>query len=406
MPRLLILSLALLLTVLSAPLAAQDAALDAYYLNAFGHGATSAKSLEPGTALPGFRCGTPLKRGLQRDFKQLSLPTQTTLAKYLTAPVLADEASYLSSAGHFRIHYATTGVDAPPLGDLNGNNVPDWVETVAATFEYAYGRYTLVYGYRPAPTPNNAPYDLYLLNLANYGIYGQTTSTSRLASDGYPYASGSFIELDNDFADSIYSTYGPLQSLQLTAAHEYHHAIQFGYNFYYDTWYAEASATWYEDELYDNVNQLYSYLYHWSINSSLPLDDFYPASAILDGTGYGRWLFNRFMAERHGSAFIKEVWQALAPLAPVGSADIPMVPLLEQLSWEYYSSLHNDYFDFTRRLYLRNWQSHQADIPKIPDWRPQSTTSIRFQLALCRSPLTTTPSICTVFCPTACRRCC
>lgn len=371
----LVLPLALLLTILLTAHPAQATALDNYYLNAFGHGATRAKSLEPGSPLPGFRCGTPLKRGLQRDFKQLALPTQQTLAKYLSAPTLADEKTYLSPSGRFRVHYATTGTDAPPLSDPNGNGTPDWVETVAATFDYVYGRYTLVYGWRPAPVADNGPYELYLLDLAALEYYGQTTSGARLASAGFPYAYGSFIELDNDFLGSVYDAFTPLQSLQITASHEYHHAIQFGYNFYYDIWYGEASATWYEDELYDSINQLYLYLNHWTFNSRLPLDDFNDDTAIVDGTGYGRWLFNRFLAERFGTGFIKAAWETLAPLTPVGSSDIPMVPLLEELSRRYSSSLSSDYFDFTRRLYLRNWQTHTNDIPIIPAWLPETSST-------------------------------
>ena len=387
MQRSILLPIALLLIALLTPSAAQSSALDSYYLEAFGHSTTRAKSLESDGPLSGFRCGTPLKRGLQRDFKQLSLTTQQTLAKYLSAPVLANEAAYLSTSGRFRVHYATTGSDAPPLGDANANGTPDWVETVAATFEYVYGRYTLVYGYRPAPVANNGPYELYLLDLADTEVYGQTTSGARLATAGFPYAYGSFIELDNDFLNAIYNSYTQLQSLQITASHEYHHAIQFGYNFYFDIWYGEASATWYEDELYDSINQLYSYLNHWTFNSSLPLDDFNAASAVLDGTGYGRWLFNRFLAERHGTGFVKAAWDALAPLTPEGSNDIPMVPLLEVLSQHYSSSLGSDYFDFTRRLYLRNWQSHLSDIPRIPLWLPRTTTT-SYPVTAGGSPLT------------------
>lgn len=387
MQPVLFLPLALLLTIVLTAHPAQATTLDTYYLNAFGHGVTRAKSLEPGSPLPGFRCGTPLKRGLQRDFKRLALPTQQTLAKYLSAPVLSNEATYLSPSGHFKIHYATTGTDAPPLSDLNGNSTPDWVETVATTFEYVYDRYTQFYGWRPAPVAASAPYELYLLDLADSEVYGQTTSGARLASAGFPNAYGSFIELDNDFLNPIYSTYGALQSLQITASHEYHHAIQFGYNFYYDIWYGEASATWYEDELYDSINQLYLYLNHWTFNSRLALDDFNADTATVDGTGYGRWLFNRFLAERHGTGFIKAAWETLAPLTPVGDSDIPMVPLLEELSQRYSSSLSSDYYDFTRRLYLRNWQTHTNDIPRIPAWLPQ-TSSTSYPVAAGAAPVT------------------
>lgn len=363
----------MLATTFATAYTCSGGSLDDYYLEAFGHSVTRAKSLESSSPLSGFRCGTPLKKGLQRDFKRLSLTTQKTLGKYLQAPVLADATFYLSPSGHFKIHYATTGSDAPPLTDLNGNSVPDWVESVAAVFDYVYDRYTLVYGYRPAPVAGGTAYDLYLADLAAESIYGQTTSLSRLSSSGFPNAYGSFIELDNDFLDPIYSGYLPDQSLQITAAHEYHHAIQFGYNFYYDIWYGEATATWYEDELYDNINQLYLYLSHWASKSDLTLDYFNADTALSDGTGYGRWLFNRFLAERHGTGFVKSAWEFLAPLTPSNENDIPMVPVLESLCKLNNSTMANDYFDFTRRLYVRDWQSHSSETARIPAWYPRNT---------------------------------
>lgn len=355
--------------------------LDDYYLQQFG--AAKSDQLQKAIlsvstdAQESARCGMPLKKGLRRDWNLLEASTQKILAKQLASPVLASPATYASPAGHFTVHYATTGTDAPPPTDVSGViGVPDWVETVAATFEAVYASYGSL-GYQPAPTAAGAPYDIYLLDLAPEGFYGVTTSDQLASSTSYPNAITSWIELDNNYTDNIYhpATYLPLQSLQITAAHEYHHAIQYGYNYYFDTWYAEATSTWMEDELYDGVNQLYNYIPAWFSNSRKPLDLAVGADAVTVGAGYGRWIFNRYLAEKHTPAMIRTAWETLVPLpSPGGGADIPMVPVLDSLlSSSYGTSLGNDFFGFAKRVYQRDWITHISETSKIPDYSPITT---------------------------------
>ena len=354
--------------------------LDDYYLQQYG--ATAGSVLEKALLLPApltseaAHCGTPLKHGLQRDWNQLEPATQKALAKQLAAPALTGEAVLQST--RFRIHYATSGGDAPPLADLDGNGIPDWVETVAATFEDVAAAYSGL-GWRLAPTVGAAPYDVYLRELVADRIYGQTTSGQTLPSSGFANAVSSFIELDNNYTDNLYinatgGPYTPQQSLQIGASHEYHHAIQYGYNFFFDIWYAEATATWQEDELYDNVNQIYNYLPNWFAgNGNLAIDT---ASNVSTGGGYGRWLFNRYLAEQHGTSVILSAWQKLATLnSPGNSLDIPMVPVLENLllSAAFNSTLGNDYTGFVKRVYQRNWSTHTADISRIHGSTPTAT---------------------------------
>jgi hypothetical protein len=369
--------LLVIVTLLLLATSAFAGALDDYYLQQFGEATTSQlrKVVLSVTAdvQESARCGMPIKKALRRDWNLLETSTQKVLAKQLAYPALASPTTYLSAAGHFKVHYATTGTDAPPPTDLNGNAIPDWVETVAATFETVYANYSSL-GYRLAPTTGGIPYDLYLLDLAPQRFYGVTNSDRQISSASYPYAYTSYMELDNNFTDSIYGLYSPLQSLQITAAHEYHHAIQYGYNFYFDVWYAEATSTWMEDELYDGVNQLYSYIPAWFSQSKLSLDI---SESTTTGGGYSRWIFNRYLAERHTPTMIRSAWEKLAPIAsPGGGADIPMVPVLESLlTSSYGTSLGNDFFDFTKRVYQRDWTTHTSETNKIHDYSPVATYS-------------------------------
>ena len=366
------------------------APLDDYYLQQFGEAKSAQLQkavLSATTATqPPPKCGMPLKKSLLRDWDLLEASTQKVLGKQLAAPVLVGEATFDSTPGHFKVHYATSGTDAPPLTDSNSNGTPDWVETVAVTLENVYSSYSSL-GYQPAPTTSGTAYNIYLRDLAPLNYYGVTTSGVSAASATYPYAVTSWMELDNNYTDGIYHPYTPLQSLQITAAHEYHHAIQYGYNYYFDIWYAEATSTWMEDELYDGVNQLYSYIPPWFSNSILKLD-LDPQFEDTDdsapkGAGYGRWIFNRYLVEKHNTSnLVLKVWQKLAALGPATSpvnswGEIKMTPVLDSvLSTTYNSTLATDFFGFTKRVYKRDeWTDHSYDASRIHAYSPVATYS-------------------------------
>lgn len=354
--------------------------LDDHYLAAFGErsgGAALKAAAEPLAGEGTVRCGTPHKHGLKKDWDKLEPATQKVLAKQVAAPVLSGEATLLSGNGHFLIHYATTGTDTPAPGA--GFTVQSWIQQVADTFEAAFSFYQNL-GYHMPPT---TPYHVYLRSLADQRLYGQTQSDQAAPSAGFANAYTSFIEIDKDFTNGIYvnapnGPYTPLQSLQITSAHEFHHAIQYGYNFYFDIWYAETTSTWFEDEVQDGVNQAYNYIPAWFNNSDRSLD--LEVDMALGG-GYGRWIFNRYLAENHTATFIRNVWEKLAGLDPATSpvnsrGDIFMAPVLDSvLSASYNSTLAADFFGFAKRVYTRDWTTHTGDISRIHPYAPVAAYS-------------------------------
>jgi hypothetical protein len=366
---------ALLLAFFLIPGAAPAATRDSYYLERFNaiYGEKPlAKSLAATTptTVKRERCLTPLYHGLKRDWKSLASETQTALAKYLARPALSGERVYLSAGGHFAVHYATTGRDAPDQTDNNRNGVPDWVETVASTFENVYSVEVAQMGYRAAATTSTSPYPVYLQELSADGYYGYTQSDVPVSSGSTGYTS--YIVIDNNFDTATFGSYGGVKGLQVTAAHEYHHAIQYSYSYYFPIWYAEAVSTWIEDEVYDQINELYEYTPEYFQNSTLPLD----ADVSVDtGGGYGRWIFNRYLAEQHTSQVIRSFWEKLATIpAPADGSDIPAIPVLETLVGSSYSgNLGSDFLAFAKRVYVRDWSSHQAETDLIPLFSPLAT---------------------------------
>ncbi len=334
--------------------------LDEYYLEQFGEKATTISgTLFKAASQPAVKkCGLPLHKSLKADWKKLELSTQQILAKYLAAPALIGEGIIRSNGGHFNIHYSIIAPDAPPLTDADNNGIPDWVESVANTFEAVYAREVTQLGYRQPP---NIPYDIYLQQLAPQGFFGFTES----AEPSSGIISPSYIVIDNDFADSIYQPYGGLNGLNITAAHEFHHAIQFGYNFYFETWYAEATSSWMEDEVYDSINQLYEYLFHYYLQPQLALDT---AVNLGTGGGYGRWSFNRYLSEIfYPTTIVKSIWEDLATKTPSGGLDIPMLPVINEVLAANGGSLPTSFLGFSKRFLLNDWFSHQNELGLFPD---------------------------------------
>ncbi|TWJ32929.1 MXAN_6640 family putative metalloprotease [Geobacter argillaceus] len=355
------------LVLAALPLLAHGGELDDYYLNAFtgasgGNPPLAGAILQTEPATVGAHCGMPLRRGVSRDWSKLATATQVVLAKYVAAPVLTGETIIPSSGGHFRIHYATSGTDLPtPLVPLN-----TWITTVADTFENVYKTEitSMVYN---APPVSGGIYDVYLQALSTQSEFGFTQSDAAITATSY----SSYIVIDKDFLNTIFQNSIPgndtasvkaTKALQITAAHEFHHAIQYGYNFFFDVWYAEATSTWMEDEVYDSVNQLYNYLPPFMQNTNLSLNT---AVDVNTGGGYSRWIYNRYLAETYNPTIIRNFWEQLAKIPSPTGADIPMTPVMDAVLQGKGTTVGSSYFDFSRRLYKRDWQSHVGDIPII-----------------------------------------
>ena len=334
------------------------AALDTYYLQQFGELPIASKFAFKEIEAPLIqKCGMPLKHNLKRDWRLLESSTQKTLAKYLEKPSLSGEQIVLPNGSHFRIHYAASGTDAPPVADNNANSIPDWIETVADVFEDVYQREITAMKYS---IPPDAPYDIYLKNMYYYGLTDSDVLTGQSAT--------SYITIENDFAeqgfqdgipgdDSAYNK--SVKALQITAAHEFNHVIQFGINYYFEPWYSEATSSWIEDEVYDSVNQLYSYANSYLANT---------ATSLNAGDGYSRWIFNRsifeqFQTQLYPKDIIWRIWEDFATeKAPSSGADIPMLPFLDKELKKQGGSLASSFFSFAKKVHLRNWGSHSNEI--------------------------------------------
>ncbi len=211
---------------------------------------------------------------------------------------------FISTEGHFRIHYNITGDQAPSLEDLNENAIPDYVDEAAAAFERSWKVEIDSLGYPEPLSDNNLgggpEVDVYIQNLTDY--YGFTLKDNTTA-----ITSSSWIKIDNDYKESVYASQG-LDGLRVTAAHEFFHTIHFSYYGNYSdvdvSWLMEASATWMEDIVYDGINDYLVYLNGFFRDTYKPF--------TYHSNRYGACVFFHYLAKGFGAGIVKEIWETVA----------------------------------------------------------------------------------------------
>lgn len=155
----------------------------------------------------------------------------------------------------------------------------------------------------------NGKTDVYLADIGDRGIYGYCTTDQPRASD--QRSVWAYCVLDNDYRTGQFPTNTPRANLRVTAAHEYFHAVQFGYDYLEDSWLIEGTATWAEDELYDGVDDNVNYLVDGPMGR--------PGRSLdLDSGGlevYGVWSFFRYLTEQLPASsnglptLVRETWE-------------------------------------------------------------------------------------------------
>ncbi|MEO9325502.1 MXAN_6640 family putative metalloprotease [Nocardioides sp. C4-1] len=200
---------------------------------------------------------------------------------------------------HFCVHHVTSTTDAPAR--------PSWPATTLAVLEDVWRHHVERLGYRP-PAPDgrrggDARFDVYLKDVGSRGVYGYCAPERRVT--GKPKQASGFCVLDNDFARSQYGR-APRQSLRVTAAHEFFHAVQFAYDFAEDPWLLESTATWMEERYADDVDDNRAYLRFGQLaRPRVPLDRFEPTGYA----HYGNWPFWEYLGQRFGTDVVRQVWR-------------------------------------------------------------------------------------------------
>ncbi len=97
----------------------------------------------------------------------------------------------------------------------------------------------------------------------------------------------------------------------MTLAHEYNHILQFGYDAYQDAWFAESSAVWMEDQVYNRIDDYLRYVRRWVKRFETPLT----ANSIKE---YGSAVWNKWLTRRYGRSIVRKAWARAVHTKPGG----------------------------------------------------------------------------------------
>ena len=285
-------------------------------------------------------CATPIFVEINFNKHRFSAKTTQLLKPYISRPDFGENPKYTfdSSDDHFKIHYTRTGEDAVFQADVDVNpmdGVPDYVNRCADIFDSVWAKEVddLEYRYPPIddwyqPNGGDGRYDIYLKNI-DPKYYGYTApETSSVAN---PISFTSYIVVRNSGYDE------KLDILRATAAHEFFHAIQMGYdasefefddpydqNTYKPYW-MEMTAVWMEDMVYDHVNDYLNYLPSFFNRPNWSLKTFSYWFKVPDSAyhPYASCVWPMYLQERFDTTIIKHIWEECAKVSGNNAIDHP-----------------------------------------------------------------------------------
>ena len=240
--------------------------------------------------------------------------------------------SFLSSTGHFMIHYDTT-LCLSCTDSYNFVASLDYVEQVAIAADSA--RFLLInrMGYNSEIPDYDGVYDIFLFDY-DPGVYGYNVAESNeriLISESQCYLEGlswntleescyfdgangaSYIKIDKDF---VGYDIDPINIMRLTIGHEYFHAIQRAYRPNYgtdDKKFLEMSSMWFEDIIEPNGNDYLSL--GWISNLLDNPERNYNSNS---NNGYELGLFGHYLSgfidpngfsDQKNSTILREMWE-------------------------------------------------------------------------------------------------
>lgn len=248
------------------------------------------------------RSATPALLSIMRDWDKFQPETQAALEAALDRP--SGAYTYDSPSGFFKLHYNVTGTNAVSTVDNNSNGVPDYVERIASYVDSSLAKHRAL-GYLDPPSDGTAggdsKYDVYFLNMSYYGF---TQAESPGPAAWFDYTS--YLVMNTDYFGFPSNTDPEGQqagAAKATAAHEFHHAIQYAYNVGEVLWYMELDATYMEDIVFDHVNDNYNYLPYY-------MGD--PEETLMQEDGahpYASFIYGLYLSQRFDTSMAVAVWE-------------------------------------------------------------------------------------------------
>jgi hypothetical protein len=298
-------------------LAPEEEALVTAVEGLYAPGAPAGVPMAPTSGAPaggGHRagCGTALLMQAHDRWDNLSEEARTRLKPLMEPPggatpegvPAAPDSSWLTvETAHFKLHYRTTGVDAPPRADANNDRIPDYINNAAAYLEKAYAKQVTEMGFLPPPAAKET---IYFKKLNHNGLTHPMPNKHtwiELNSDILAFtksALGAHFDAKRVSPDPAGCQEGLLKAV---CAHEFFHAVQMQYNWKLPRWWSEGTADWMGHHCFPESG---FYLNNVGPHLEQPHVSLFAEGDFFE---YSASLWPLFLSEQLGAHVIKNIWQ-------------------------------------------------------------------------------------------------
>jgi hypothetical protein len=326
-------------------------------------------SFQPGAADDSFRdvkCGFGIQAQVKTRWSEFTQVQQAELSTLMKTEVMQCD----TIAGHFHIFYDTTGINEPALLDIALRRIPGtakaYINFVAQIFNHVWDIEVEQMGYSAPPLENGQSfYNIYVKDMTDYGL---TTFGGQINGTGVPPRYTSNITIDNDYLESQFHSHG-IDGLKVTAAHEFHHAIQIGsYGYWENDVYAyELTSTWFEDVVYTEVNDYYQYLRNYFEQFA----DGRSFNANPSVGGYERCTWAHFMAKQFGPTMMRKVWEGMGNSISSQNEDV-FIKNTAAVFADLGTTLQTAFMEYTK------WNYYTADRADTINYYPEGKYYPRF----------------------------
>jgi len=194
---------------------------------------------------------------------------------------------------HFRFEFSDLILDQ---SDSDSDGISDTIELLAETAELSYDTFVDDMGYEE-PNQDSGRRTVVILDDRNQYLSSGALGITSILSSGDPY-----VAIDPFLSEDL---------LRVTMAHEFYHVLQFdmGIDFaYYDqgiNW-AEATATWSEEFVHDDINDYLNYLQDYFDYPDYSVFAAYvPTDTLYE---YALNIWPRFLSEYYDEDLVLAIW--------------------------------------------------------------------------------------------------
>lgn len=291
---------------------------------------------------------SPFLKTVFTQWDNLTVEAQETFEVYKATPtLLGTEKVYIATT--FKFHYTTDSGDSDQdvdATDSDNSGVPDYIESMASAFTLSEQKYHNELGLTH-PVYNDGYYHIYVSGTAaGDGIYGYVAASSAFVVGDNPNspdivevdASGSYMVMRNSYEEFR----KPEIALTVTAAHEYLHSIQYGYDWHFETWFAEATASWGEEYVFPGADDNLQYLYFTYKYPDVALNYSDYDGVEFAGHWYGMFIFIQYLVEQTDASIITQLFEELIGSGSSDSKSIAAITEVLKTNW---SSRSSSFFD-------------------------------------------------------------